>query len=185
MTRLRRIIPTILVAAILAILVPAGAGVTAQEATPAPTITGIDIENLGVAEPASATGQLLELTRVTFEPTAELPPFTQPGTVIVYVDAGSISLTVTEGDVSGGVHIFRQTAAQPPVPSPTTEELLQPNTEYVLHRGDSVVLDHDVVRKLRNTGQIKAVILISSLLQRDTPSFQFVEGGAGMATPAG
>ncbi len=146
---------------------------SAQDAEATPNvIEGVEFENLGVAFPDAPTDSLLQLIRVTIQPDAELPAHTQPGTALVHVEQGTIGLTVTEGDVRGGVQILR---AGGNAGTPAAGDEVSLETEFSLASGDTVALDRDIVRTLRNTGSEEAVLTIAVTAERNRPSFDFVD----------
>ncbi len=143
-----------------------------EEATPN-VIEGVDIENLGVAFPDAPGDSLLQLIRVTIQPDAELPSHTQPGTALVHVERGTVGLTITAGDVRGGVQILRD-GGNASTPAVGNEVILE--TEFTLASGDTVSLDRDVVRILRNTGGDPVVLTMAVNAERDQPAFSFEDG---------
>ncbi len=146
---------------------------SAQDAEATPNvIEGVEFENLGVAFPDAPADSLLQLIRVTIQPDAELPAHTQPGTALVHVEQGTVGLTVTEGDVRGGVQILR-TGGNAGTPAAGDEVSLE--TEFTLASGDTVALDRDIVRTLRNTGSEEAVLTIAVTAERNRPSFDFAD----------
>ncbi len=142
-----------------------------EEATP-DVIEGVAFENLGVAFPDAPGDSLLQLMRVTIQPDAELPAHTQPGTALVHVEQGTVGLTITEGDVRGGVQILR---AGGNAGTPTADDEVSLETEFTLASGDTVALDRDVVRTFRNTGSEEAVLTIAVTAERNRPSFDFAD----------
>ncbi len=166
--------PILTLALTLIVAVTLGAAApraTAQddEATPN-VIEGIDIENLGVAFPDAPADRLLQLIRVTIQPDAELPAHTQPGTALVHVEQGTVGLTITEGDVRGGVQILRA-GGNASTPAPGDDVILE--TEFTLASGDTVALDRDIVRTFRNSGSEEAVLTIAATADRNRPTFDF------------
>ena len=145
--------------------------VSAQDDAATPNvIEGVDIENLGVAFPDPPGNSLLQLIRVTIQPDAELPSHTQPGTALVHVERGSAGLTVTAGDVRGGVQILRD-GGNASTPAVDDEVVLE--NEVTLASGDTVALDRDVVRTFRNTGSDPLVLTMAVIAERDQPAFDF------------
>ena len=86
-----------LIVATLAVAIMAGQ-IRAQEATPTPIgPTGTTGALLGSAVPTAAPDQTLSLRITTFAPGAIIPLHTDPGTLVVWLESGSITFAVQEG----------------------------------------------------------------------------------------
>jgi len=113
-------------------------------------------------------GQALSLLRVTLALGASIPPHTQPGAILVVVEAGAFGFTLTagEGEVSRGA-----VAGTPTVPTSLTVD-----EEVILNPGDAVFHDQDGWHTGRNAGDEPVVLLIGTLFDPDQPAFIFAEG---------
>ena len=170
---MRRMSTLLLVVAALlggAVGAPRLAGIAAQEATPAADpLAGVTIEALGGGMPAAAPGHALSLLRVTFAPGASIPPHTQPGALVVAVEAGTFGFTVTQGQA-------QVTRAAAPGGTPVAAEQLAPGTEVLLGPGDAVYHDADTGHTGRNAGDGPLVLVIATLFDPNQPAFIFTDG---------
>ena len=154
-------------------LVSGAAPSTAQEATPAIGSVGVSGGAVGSGEPDAAPGHILSLRRGIFEPGGIVPLHHHPGALVIYVESGELTYTVSEGEA------LVTRVAPEGTPAPT--ERFGPGTAAVLRPGD-VVYEEGVVHVTENLGDEPAVIWISALTATDEPLTQFHD--AAMATPS-
>jgi hypothetical protein len=84
--------------ALLAVVVSGGRAVLAQDATPAPFVPeGVTGVMLGSAAPSALPDHTLSLRLTTIQPGAVIPLHTHPGTLVVAVQSGSATVTVSDG----------------------------------------------------------------------------------------
>ena len=143
----------------------------AQEATPAAAAVGVKTDILGSGQPDAAPGQALAGRRNTYEPGGFTPTHHHPGALVVHIESGELTYTVTEGTVQV------QRAATAGTPGPTEE--LGPGQETVLGAGDWL-FEQGVVHSVRNDGSGPTVVLVTALTAADQPFTVFHE----MGTPA-
>jgi quercetin dioxygenase-like cupin family protein len=148
------------------------AATTAQQATPAVGSVGVGGGAVGGGEPAFAPGYLLSLRRGIFEPGGIVPLHHHPGALVIYVESGALTYTVSEGEA-----LVTRVAAEG-TPAPT--ERLGPGDAALLQPGD-VVYEEGVVHVTENLGEEPATIWIAALTATNEPLTQFHE--MAMATP--
>lgn len=144
----------------------------AMQATPAIESVGVSGGAVGSGEPAFAPGHLLSLRRGVFEPGAIVPLHHHPGALVIYVESGSLTYTVSEGEAL----LTRASDAGTPAPS----SRLGHGDAALLQPGD-VVYEEGVVHVTENLGEEPAVIWIAALTATDEPLTQFHE--MATATP--
>jgi quercetin dioxygenase-like cupin family protein len=161
--------PLVLVALVTIALVMGARGTLGQTPAASPTastpsadpMAGITSETLGSGVPSAAPGQLFELASVTFAPDATIPLHTNPGSQLVSVLSGELTLTAIQ---SGG-HLMRASAAEgTPVPA-----AVEPGASIVLHAGDGFFFPQGTVHLLHNAGTEPAVIMVATLFAADQP----------------
>lgn len=173
--------------AVLVLTLIAGAFGMARAQTPEPEssdtaatteeIPGASLEILGEATSETRTVGMT-LYRITLEPGVEIPAHWHSGSVTWYVDSGTLSFTVVEGEV------WVRCAADC-VPGATPDQsgfmLVPEGTEVVLEAGDWIIQHDTTEHAYRNAGDTDAVIDAST-----TYSLEEVEAtpAAGGATPA-
>ena len=143
---------------------------TARQATPAVGSVGVGGGAVGSGEPQTAPGQLLSLRRGVFEPGGIVPLHHHPGALVIYVEAGELTYTVSEGEAI----VTRVAETGTPAPG----ERIGPGDATLLRPGDAVY-EEGVVHVTENLGDKPAVIWIAALTAVDEPLTQFHE----MATP--
>ena len=156
----------------------------AQEATPGTSPTagiaaielapGITAENFAVAPSARAPGQTVYLSRLTWQPGAEIFPHNHPGTTIIGVESGTWGWTLVQGTAhvihgagTGGMEI---------------EDVTEPGTEVLLESGDAIFYEEDVVHSARGASDEPAVIVATLVLTSGEPLTIPVD--MAMGTPA-
>jgi hypothetical protein len=149
------------------------ASTTALQATPTTGSVGVGGGAVGSGEPEAAPGYLLSLRRGIFEPGGIVPLHHHPGALIIYVESGELTYTVSAGEA------LLTRAADAGTPAPT--ERLGPGDAALLQPGD-VVYEEGVVHVTENLGAGQAVIWIAALTATDEPLTQFHE--AAVAMPA-
>jgi quercetin dioxygenase-like cupin family protein len=143
----------------------------AQQATSAIGSVGVSGGAVGSGEPVVAPGYLLSLRRGVFELGAIVPLHHHPGALVIYVESGELTYTVSEGEA------LATRAAEEGTPAPS--ERIGPGDAALLRPGDAVY-EEGVVHVTQNLGNEPAVIWIAALTATDEPLTQFHE----MATPA-
>ena len=124
---------------------------------PFEAIPGIEVEFLNEGPSTQAPGQSLVLYRTTFHSGAELPTHIHPGTTVSTVESGTFSWTLQVGTVT----VTR--------PGLTREQITEPGTEIVLHPGEGLAYNADVVHTARAVGDEPAVVLFTSLFMTGQP----------------
>lgn len=125
-------------------------------ATPAPG-TGVTKETLGQTTSAIAPDRVLLLARRTFAPGADSGSHPAPGPVVLYVESGTITFSVQDGEA-----IVTRAGA-------TTTETVAAGKEESLNQGDEVSYDQGVVHDVYNEGTVPAVTL-EARLNPSTPA---------------
>ena len=154
-------------------LVSGSAPTTALQATPTVGSVGVSGGAVGSGEPAFALGYLLSLRRGIFEPGGIVPLHHHPGALVIYVESGALTYTVSEGEAL----VTRAAAEGTPAPA----ERIGPGETTVLKPGD-VVYEEGVVHVTENLGDVPAAIWIAALVEEDEPLTQFHE--VAVATPS-
>jgi quercetin dioxygenase-like cupin family protein len=124
---------------------------------PFEAIPGIEVEFLNEGPSTQAPGQSLVLYRSTFHSGAELPTHIHPGTTVSTIESGTFSWTLQVGTVT----VTR--------PGPTREQITEPGTEIVLHPGEGLAYNADVVHAAHAVGDEPAVVLFTSLFTTGQP----------------
>jgi quercetin dioxygenase-like cupin family protein len=166
MTALR---PLVLAALVAGCLLLGAHGALGQTPSAPPTAStpsadpfaGITSETLGSGVPSAAPDQLFELASVTFAPNATIPFHTNPGSQIVSVLSGELTLTAIQ---AGGQLMSASAAEGTPVPTP-----LEPDAVIVLQTGEGFFFPQGTVHLLRNAGTEPAVIMVATLFAADQP----------------
>ncbi|MDQ2654264.1 MAG: cupin domain-containing protein [Chloroflexota bacterium] len=166
MTALR---PFVLAALVAIALLLGARGALGQTPSASPTastpsadpMAGITSETLGSGVPSAAPGQSFELASVTFAPDATIPLHTNPGSQIVSVLSGELTLTAIQ---AGGQLMRAPDADGTPVPTP-----LEPGGSVVLHAGEGFFFPQGTVHQLHNAGTEPAVIMVATLFAADQP----------------
>lgn len=161
----------------LALMMILGSALASPAASPptvpgTPTIGSVGVGGgaVGSGEPRVAPGYLLSLRRGVFEPGGIVPLHHHPGALVIYVESGTLTYTVSEGEA------LLTHVAQAGTPTPT--ERVGPGMTALLQPGDAVYED-GVVHVTENRGDEPAVIWIAALTAIDEPLTQFHE----VATP--
>ena len=124
---------------------------------PFEAIPGIEVEFLNEGRSTQAPGQSLVLYRTTFHPRAELPAHIHPGTTVSTVESGTFSWTLQAGTVT-----VTRTGGQ-------REQITEPGTELVLHPGEGLAYNADVIHTAHAVGNEPAVVLFTSLFTTRQP----------------
>ena len=172
-----------ILAALVAVALLMGARGTLGQTPPASPMTGtpsadpmagITSETLGSGMPSAAPGKSFELASVTFAPGATIPFHTNPGSQIVSVLSGELTLTA----IQAGGQLMRATSEDgTPVPTP-----VEPGASIVLHVGDGFFFPQGTVHLLHNAGSEPAVIMVATLFAADQPDLVWTDG-QGTPTP--
>lgn len=142
---------------------------TAQQATPTVGSVGVSGGAVGSGEPEMAPGHLLSLRRGVFQPGGIVPLHHHPGALVIYVESGELTYTVSEGEA------IVTRAAQTGTPAPG--ERLGPGDAGLLRPGDAVY-EEGVVHVTENLGDEPAVIWIAALTAVDEPLTLFHDATA-------
>lgn len=137
-------------------------------------MAGITSETLGSGVPSAAPGQLFELASVTFAPGATIPFHTNPGSQIVSVLSGELTLTAVQ---AGGQQMRATSEDGTPVPTP-----VEPGASIVLQPGDGFFFPQGTVHLLHNAGAEPAVIMVATLFAADQPDLVWTDE-QGTPTP--
>jgi hypothetical protein len=136
----------------------------AQPATPPVGSIGVGGGAVGSGGPTAAPGQLLSLRRGVFEPGGIVPLHHHPGALVIYIESGALTYTVSAGEA------VLTHAAQAGTPAPS--ERLGPGSATLLQPGDAIY-EEGVVHVTENRGDVPAVIWIAALTTLGEPLTQF------------
>lgn len=137
------------------------ANAAAQEATPegGMTMDGVTLEPIafGVATTLPATPALFQMARMRFAPGGHvIIPADDPGLVLIYVEAGTLSGTAT-----APTRVLR--AARFATPEAELFEDVAAGSAYTVEPGDSFIGEPSAGGDFRNEGPDEAVLLIAGL----------------------
>jgi len=135
-----------------------------QVATPAVGSVGVGGGEVGSGESRVAPGYLLSLRRGVFDPGGIVPLHHHPGALVIYVESGVLTYTVSEGTA------LVTRVAQASTPAPT--EQIGPGATALLQPGD-VVFEEGVVHVTENRGEEPVVIWIAAMTATDESLTQF------------
>ena len=140
----------------------------AQDATPeAPPAVVREVLNDG--HPAGAPGQVLELVRYTIPAQITLPVHIHPGMQVAFVESGTLTYTVIEGEAT----YTRDGVAG----------TLRAGERIDLGPGDTVTEPRGMIHFGENRTNEPIVLLVASLFESDKPPSTIVEASP-VATPA-
>jgi quercetin dioxygenase-like cupin family protein len=140
---------------------------SAQDATPTPAVTQIDLTPGFVAEvfsgapSALAPGQTVYTVRFTIQPGSEIFPHGHPGTTVLSVDSGSFGWTLLQGTA----HVVRGAGTG----GTAVEDIAEPNTEVILEPGDTIYYEDDVIHTARNAGDETTIVMGTLILKAGEP----------------
>jgi quercetin dioxygenase-like cupin family protein len=140
---------------------------SAQDATPAPAVTQVELAPGFVAEvfagapSAVAPGQTVYIARFTIQPGASIFPHGHPGTTVLSVDSGSFGWTL----VQGTAHVVRGAGSG----GTAVEDITEPNTEVILEPGDTIYYESDVVHTARGASDVPTIVLGTLVLTAGEP----------------
>lgn len=138
----------------------------AQDATPTPTgAVGVTAELLGSGQPGSVPGLELSLRRTTIAPGGRLPAHSHPGTIVIFVEAGTWGYTAL-----GGTAQLTRAAVDG---TPTPAEAMPIDTEVILTAGDWLFVE-DPQDDIRNVGEDDVVLLVAALAPIGEPFTTFL-----------
>ena len=143
-------------------------GTAAQDATPG--AAEVTLEILGHGLPSMAPGHDLSIARVTVPPGGIVPPHTHPGASVLYVESGTLGITVLEGEASltrAGAGATPEAQAEP-VPL---------GAEVVLDPGDVLFFAGPHGDSARNAGDGTLVVWLASLFTEGEPYLMLMEMG--------
>ncbi len=158
MSRLRTTLA--LGAFVLAITIPALAGVGAQTGTPIalpPAVTG---QVFGEASPVAVADPVLAIAVVRVEPGAAIAPHVHPGTQIGTIAAGELTYSVLTGQV-----MIRRGTDTPG----SAATAVRAGETVVLAAGDAVIENPGAAHEARNDGDETVVIWLSTLFPAGAP----------------
>jgi quercetin dioxygenase-like cupin family protein len=140
----------------------------AQEATPAPLTgpTGVTANLMGIGEPQTAPGFELSLRRVTIVPGGGIPAHSHPGSLVIFVEAGTWGYVYLGG-------IAQLTRAGTDVASGVGEAMTV-GEEVTLTSGDWLFVE-DPQDDIRNAGENDVVLLIAGLTRVGEPFTTLME----------
>jgi quercetin dioxygenase-like cupin family protein len=183
MRRFHRLLFVAMLAGFLAAGSTLGAGLAAQDASPAPEASpiavtelapGVTAEVFAAAPSDRAPGQTVYLARFVFQPGAEIFLHSHPGTTVLGVVSGSFGWTLHEGTA----HVIRGAASGATGPA---EDLTEPGADVVLEPGDAIYYEEDVVHTARGEGEEETVVWGTFVLTSGAPLLIPMD----MATPQG
>lgn len=128
----------------------------------------ITVETLAHGFPSNAPGRDVLLERITLAPGAELPTHSHPGTYVVLVESGELSVAIVEG------------FAEVTWAGQSTRQLVGPGEQVLLRAGDSVVEQQTLIHSGVNPGSTPVVLIAASLL---TPGAPRLHSPGDPATP--
>jgi quercetin dioxygenase-like cupin family protein len=131
--------------------------------SPAEGVTQVERQLLQSALPATAGGQLLELTRVIIPARQEIASHTHPGPQLAVIVEGTLTYTVHKGEVA----VTRAGAA--------SAQTYGSGQTVELRVGDSLSETPGMVHSARNGGDTPVVIYLSSLFPAGAPPSSPVE----------
>lgn len=140
---------------------------SAQESTPTPAITPIELTPGFVAEVFSGVPSALVpdktvyTVRFTLQPGSEIFPHGHPGTTVLSVAEGSFGWTLVEGTA----HVIRGAGSG----GATVEDITAPNTDVILEPGDTIFYERDVVHTARDAGATVAIVMGTLILDAGAP----------------
>lgn len=117
-------------------------------------IVGVSGGAIGSGLPLSAPGHELSLRRATFEPGGSVALHHHPGALVLYIESGSLTFTVFEGEAN----VVRAAGEG----TPNATEQAGPDSEVVLSAGDWL-FEEDVVHTAVNAGDTPTVVWIAAL----------------------
>ena len=166
----RRLALTVLIAG-LGILPLGSAAVQAQEGQPLdlPCVSGVSMQPLGQAMPDSAAGQVMALLRLTIAPGGGFEAHTHPGTLVVSVESGSLTLTQF-GDT--GMSVMRAGFDA----TPASSVPMSPGEPVMLESRDWFVEPEGMVHTAFSHGVDPTVVLLTGLVDPNQPFVQCVVG---------
>jgi len=124
-------------------------------------------EIIGHKVSVAASDYNLQLTRITFDPGASVPPHTHPGDTVTYQFYGSHVYTLLAGSA-----LIVRAGADP------AGEALTINTPTTIMPGDVLLFDADTAHTAHNPGKLPAVLFESQMRKVGEPLTM------PMATPA-
>ena len=140
----------------------------AQDGTPTPaaaSTAAVSSEEVAIATLAEATLETLPsapapvvLARITFDPGSGLSMTANPALALHYVESGSFAVFAV-----APMTLVRAATAGTPVPKVPISE----DDEFVISRGDLLVIPANTLFEVRNTSQEPAIALIIELFGRD------------------
>jgi quercetin dioxygenase-like cupin family protein len=128
---------------------------------PADGIDAITRQVIEEGEPASAAGQLLQLTRVIIPAGMEIAPHTHPGLQQAVIVEGTLTYSVIEGEVAVTHDSGTASARSQTVGAGETVDLTP---------GTAVLETPGMVHMARNDGKVAVVIYLSSLFPVGAPA---------------
>lgn len=143
-------------------------GTPAPQALDLPCVTGISVEVLGQALPATADGQALVSARLTIAPGGGFDAHTHPGTLTVWVDAGSLEFTSL---VDAEMSINRA----PKDGAASVAEAVVTGEEIAVNPGDWFVEEGGMNHTAWNYGDEPTIVILSGLVDPALPLVQCVE----------
>lgn len=132
-----------------------------HEATVAAGVNEVARQLLAEADPATAPGQALELTRVVVPAGARLAPHTHPGPQMAVISEGVLTYSVISNQVTVARAAGTSNAKTDTVAAGTTTEL---------RAGDVVSETPGMAHTARNSGSTPVVIYLSSLFPQGAPA---------------
>ena len=158
MKRLSWLAPVLLVASLL--LVACGGDNDSSPPSVADGVTQVTRQVLADADPDTAQGQVLELTRVIIPAGESIDPHNHPGPQLAIIEEGTLTYTVIDGEA-----VVTRNAG-------TDGQKVEPHSSgdtFELHAGDSIQETAKMVHKAANQTDAPVVIYLSSLFPQGAP----------------
>lgn len=145
---------------------PAAMVAATPEATPINPHAAVVREVINEGMPVAAPGQVLQLVKYTIPPNISLPVHIHPGMQVAYVESGTLTYSVVEGEA----HYTLANGETGVLKAGETKDF---------GPGDSLVEAQGMIHYGENKTDEEVILIVSSLFEADVPPSSLVE-----ATPA-
>ncbi len=162
--RLRFVAPLLLIASL--VLVACGGDDDDAPPSVADGVTQVVRQVLADADPDTAQGQVLELTRVIIPAGEGIAPHNHPGPQLAIIVSGTLTYTVIDGEA---------TVTRAAGEDASKVETHKSGDTFELKPGDSIMEPTKMVHKAANDTDQPIVIYLSSLFPQGEPSASPVE----------
>jgi quercetin dioxygenase-like cupin family protein len=164
--KLRFIAPILLIVSLVLVACGGDDDNTATTPSVADGVTQVVRQILADANPDTAQGQVLQLTRVIIPAGEGIAPHDHPGPQLAIIVSGTLTYTVIDGEA----HVTRAAATD-------NEEAVtyKSGDTFELKPGDSIMEPTKMVHKAANETEAPVIIYLSSLFPQDAPPATTVE----------